>query len=54
MHAAIANNDADAYLDIYGEDAMFVRHQTGTDMGKAQFSDLMASDDMKMGERRCV
>ena len=58
MNAAIADNDAEAYLDLYGEDAVFVRHQTGAEMDKAQFADLvrrmMASDKTVMGARRCI
>ena len=58
MHEAVAKNDAEAYLDLYTDDAVFVRHQTGTEMDKASFSDLirrmMASDDMTMGERRRI
>ena len=44
MHAAVANKDADAYLD--------------ETMDKARFSELirkmMASGKMNMGERRCI
>jgi ketosteroid isomerase-like protein len=58
MHAAVANNDADAYLALYGDDAVFVRHQSGTEMDKAHFAEMirrmMASDRMKMGDRRCL
>ncbi|MEX5729906.1 uncharacterized protein Ga0609869_003259 [Rhodovulum iodosum] len=58
MHAAVANNDAEAYLDLYGDDAVFVRHQTGATMGKPQFAEMirkmMASDKMNMGDRRCI
>jgi ketosteroid isomerase-like protein len=58
MNAAVANEDAEAYLKLYGDDAVFVRHQTGTEMDKAQFADLirkmMASDKTEMGERRCI
>ncbi len=58
MNAAIANNDMDAYLGLYGDDAVFVRHQTGTEMDKAQFSEMIrkmaASDKTEMGQRRCI
>lgn len=58
MHAAVENKDADAYLDIYGDDAVFVRHQSGETMDKVRFSELirkmMASGKMNMGERRCI
>ena len=58
MNAAVAKEDADAYLDLYGDDAVFVRHQTGTEMDKGQFAELirkmMASDATQMGARRCI
>ena len=58
MNAAVGNRDADAYLALYDDDAVFVRHQSGSEMSKSQFGDMirkmMASDNMDMGVRRCV
>lgn len=58
MNAAVQNRDADAYLSLYNDDAVFVRHQSGTEMTKPQFGDMirkmMASDDTDMGTRRCI
>ncbi len=58
LNAAVKSRDADTYLDCYSEDAVFVRHQSGAEMTKAQFSDLirkmMASDNTDMGARRCI
>lgn len=58
MNAAVENRDADAYLALYGDDAVFVRHRTGSEMGKSEFADMirkmMASDDMNMGARRRI
>lgn len=58
MNKALANHDADAYLDLYADDAVFVRHQSGTTMDKPQFSDLirkmMASEKTAMGARRRI
>jgi len=58
MNAAIENRDVDAYLALYGDDAVFVRHQSGAEMSKPQFSDMirkmMASGETNMGARRCV
>ncbi|SNS21931.1 nuclear transport factor 2 family protein [Tropicimonas sediminicola] len=58
MNAAVQNNDADAYLGLYADDAVFVRHQSGTTMNKAEFDALirkmMASDAMVMGPRRKI
>ncbi|SDL81300.1 nuclear transport factor 2 family protein [Aliiruegeria lutimaris] len=58
MNAAVQNRDAQGYLDIYSDDAVFVRHQSGTTMNKADFSALiqkmMASDKTVMGPRRKI
>jgi uncharacterized protein (TIGR02246 family) len=58
MEAAVGNKDAEAYLALYSDDAVFVRHQSGTSMTKAQFGEMirkmMASDDMNMGNRRLI
>ena len=58
LNAAIQNRDADAYVALYSDDAVFVRHQSGTEMNKSEFSDLikrmMASDETDMGVRRCI
>lgn len=58
MNAAVKNRDADAYLSLYSDDAVFVRHQSGTEMSKPEMSDMirrmMASDNMDMGSRRCI
>ncbi|NNF73427.1 MAG: nuclear transport factor 2 family protein [Rhodobacteraceae bacterium] len=58
LNAAIQNRDAEAYTALYSDDAVFVRHQSGTEMNKAEFSDLikrmMASEETDMGVRRCI
>ena len=58
LNSAIQNRDADAYVALYSDNAVFVRHQSGTEMNKSEFSDLikrmMASDATDMGERRCI
>ncbi len=58
MDKALADHNADAYLDLYADDAVFVRHQSGTTMDKRQFSELirkmMASDKTAMGTRRKI
>jgi ketosteroid isomerase-like protein len=58
MHTALANRDLDAYLDLYGDDVVFVRHQTDSAMDKPQFAEMirkmMASDKAEMGSRRCI
>ena len=58
MEAAVGDRDAEAYLALYADDAVFVRHQSGTNMTKAQFGEMIrkmtASDDTDMGRRRLV
>ncbi len=58
MNAAVENHDVDAYLALYDDDAVFVRHQSGSEMRKSQFGDMirkmMASSDTVMGSRRCI
>lgn len=58
MEAAVSKKDADSYLALYADDAVFVRHQSGTSMSKPQFDGMirkmMASDDMNMGSRRLI
>ena len=58
MEEAVGNRDAEAYLALYADDAVFVRHQSGTNMSKAQFGEMirkmMDSDDMNMGTRRLI
>lgn len=58
MNTAVQNRDADAYLSLYDDDAVFVRHQSGTEVKKPQFADMirkmMSSDDTDMGARRCI
>jgi uncharacterized protein (TIGR02246 family) len=58
MNKALEDHDAKAYLDLYADDAVFVRHQSGTTMDKPRFADLirkmMASEKTAMGARRKI
>ena len=58
ISAAMASRDADAYLNMYADDAVFVRHQTNTTMAKPQFAEMirkmLASDKTNMGSRRRI
>ena len=58
MKAAVQNRDADTYLGLYADDAVFVRHKSGTTMGTAEFDvmirKMMASDATVMGPRRKI
>ncbi|RYH09012.1 nuclear transport factor 2 family protein [Tropicimonas sp. IMCC6043] len=58
MNEAVQNKDTQAYIDLYADDAVFVRHQSGKSMSKAEFADMigkmMASDKTVMRERRKI
>lgn len=58
LNAAIDGHDAEGYIGLMSEDCVFVRHQSGTQMDKAETADLlrkmMASDTALMGPRRCI
>ncbi len=50
--------DVDAYLDLLHDDYVFVRHQTGMEMTKAEWEPamrtMMASDALKVETNRCI
>ena len=58
INKALADNNVQAYLDLYADDAIFVRHQSGTTMDKSRFAEMirkmMASDKTAMGARRKI
>jgi hypothetical protein len=58
LQTAWDNRDADAYMELMGDDFAFVRHQTGTTMNKAQMADMvramMASPAADLGNRRRI
>ena len=58
LEVATENRDAQAYIDLMADDAVFVRHQTGDTMNKAQASEMlrrmMASGGANFGKRRCI
>ena len=55
---AMEERDARHYIEALHDDYEFVRHQTGTTIGKAQMSDMMASmmanEDVVINEPRCI
>ena len=55
---AMEERDATHYTEALHEDYEFVRHQTGTTIGKSQMSDMMASmmanEDVVISEPRCI
>ncbi|MFD0981169.1 nuclear transport factor 2 family protein [Tropicimonas aquimaris] len=57
MAAARRARDVKAYTDLMAEDCVFVRHQSGTTMNKAEITDLldnMMQNGGSFGEERCV
>ena len=58
LKTATENKDVQSYIDLMDDDCVFVRHQSGTEMNKAQIADMltkmMASDQTDMGQRRCI
>ena len=57
LSAAFENRDADAYNNLMADDCVFVRHQTGTTMNKAEIGEMlkrMMGSGGTMGSRRCI
>ncbi len=58
LEDAIKNRDAEAYIDLLSDGCVFVRHQNGTQMNKAQMSEMlrmmMQSESASLGSRRCI
>ena len=52
------DRDVDAYLNLLHDDYVFVRHQTGTEINKADWEPamraMMASDDLQVETSRCI
>ena len=55
---AMEERDATHYTEALHEDYEFVRHQTGTTIGKSQMSEMMvsmmANKDVVINEPRCI
>jgi|TARA_B100000959_G_scaffold148598_1_gene155942 hypothetical protein len=55
---AIEERDATHYTEALHEEYEFVRHQTGTTIGKTQMSEMMvsmmANEDVVINEPRCI
>lgn len=58
METATRNRDADGYIALMADDCVFVRHQTGTQMNRAEIAEMlkrmMSSDGANLGSRRCI
>jgi len=55
---AMEERDAKHYVDALHDDYEFVRHQTGTTMGKTKMSEMMANmmanEDVAIKDPRCI
>ena len=55
---AMEERDAKHYIEALHDDYEFVRHQTGTTMGKSKMSEMMtsmmANEDVIIKEPRCI
>ena len=58
MKTASENRDVDSYLDYIHDDFVFVRHQTGAEMSKDEWSPMltamMQSDKLEIKDQRCI
>ena len=58
MKAASDNRDVEAWLDCIHDDFVFVRHQTGAEMSKEEWSPMvtamMQSDQLQIKNQRCI
>jgi len=58
MKAASDNRDVEAWLDCIHDDFVFVRHQTGAEMSKEEWTPMvtamMQSDQLDIKNQRCI
>ncbi|GGE40327.1 nuclear transport factor 2 family protein [Actibacterium pelagium] len=58
MKAAAETRDAEAYNAMMAEDCVFVSHQNGTSMNRAEIASMMqrmlADERNRMGDMRCL
>ena len=58
MKAASDNRDVEAWLDCIHDDFVFVRHQTGAEMSKDEWTPMvtamMQSDQLEIKNQRCI
>ena len=58
MKTASENRDVDSYLDCIHDDFVFVRHQTGAEMSKDEWSPMltamMQNDKLEIKDQRCI
>ncbi len=58
MKTASENRDVDAYLECIHDDFVFVRHQSGAEMNKEEWTpmltSMMQSDKLEINNQRCI
>ena len=58
MKTASDNRDVEAWLDCIHDDFVFVRHQTGAEMSKEEWTPMvtamMQSDQLEIKNQRCI
>ena len=58
MNTASDNRDVEAWLDCIHDDFVFVRHQTGAEMSKDEWTPMvtamMQSDQLEIKNQRCI
>ena len=58
MKTASEKRDVDAWLDCIHDDFVFVRHQTGAEMSKEEWTPMvtamMQSDQLEIKNQRCI
>ena len=58
MKTASQNRDVDAYLKCINDDFVFVRHQSGAEMSKEEWTPMlttmMQSDKLEINDQRCI
>ena len=58
MKTASQNRDVDAYLECIHDDFVFVRHQSGAELSKEEWTPMlttmMQSDKLEINDQRCI
>ena len=58
MKTASENRDVDTWLECIHDDFVFVRHQTGAEMSKEEWTPMvtamMQSDQLEIKNQRCI
>ena len=58
MKTASENRDVDAYLECIHDDFVFVRHQSGTELSKGEWTPMltamMQNDKLEINDQRCI